>query len=160
LKLLNVLLCLGHHVHRELADREPTSVALSSPDQGERCNPDGSQHDEVTDPTRPWGIERDPERRERRDHPSEDRAKEDEPEPSRAVSPARPPIVHNHELNRRPVSGAKAPESVTLVTKRLEIVFAFVFLYLRFRHEQDVHLERIATTRRRLGARRFLPSCA
>jgi hypothetical protein len=34
-----------------------------------------------------------------------------------------------------------------------------VFLYLRFRHEQDVHLEHIPTTRL-LGARRFLPSCA
>src|SRR6266540_897704 len=42
--------------------------------------------------------------------------------------------------------------------RRLDIASAFAFLYLRFRHEQDVRLERIATTRR-LGARRFLPSC-
>ena len=48
--------------------------------------------------------------------------------------------------------------SIGFVTKRLGIACAFAFLYLRFGHEQDVHLERIATTRR-LGARRFFPSC-
>jgi hypothetical protein len=49
---------------------------------------------------------------------------------------------------------------VSVTERRGRIAFAFAFLYLRFRHEQDVHLERIATTRRPLGARRFLSSCA
>lgn len=53
-----------------------------------------------------------------------------------------------------------ASRSIGFVRRRLGgFAFAFAFLYLRFRHEQDVHLERIATTRL-LGARRFLPSCA